>query len=111
MLNNIFNKRLEEDLNIKTTESKLNNNDNLKVMELADHNIDDDFNIEKIRAKIKARVNNKSRQANKQYDEEKTLLSTIIHATPNKSVIDNFKDEARRSILENTNYQRITRRE
>ena len=107
MLNNIFNKRLEEDLNIKTTESKLNNNDNLKVMELADHNIDDDFNIEKIRAKIKARVNNKSRQANKQYDEEKTLLSTIIHATPNKSVIDNFKDEARRSILENTNYQRI----
>lgn len=107
MLNTIFNKRLEEDLNIKTTESKLNNNDNLKVMELADHSIDDDFNIEKIKAKIKAKVNNKTRQANKHYDEEKTLLTTIIHAIPNKSVIDNFKDEARRGILENTNYQRI----
>ena len=103
MLNSIFNKRLEEDMNIKTTESKLNNNTNLKVIELEDHNIDGDFNIEKIRAKIK----NKSLQANKRYNEEKSLLSTLIHAQPIKSVIDNFKDEARRSILEDTNYQRI----
>jgi hypothetical protein len=107
MLNNIYHKRLEEDLNIKATNSTLNNNDNLKVMEMADHNKDDDFNIQELRAKIKAKVNNKTRQANKHYDEEKTLISTIIYAKPNKSVIDSFKDEARRTILENTNFQRI----
>jgi hypothetical protein len=107
MLNNIYNKRLEEDLNIKATNNTLNNNNNLKVIEMTDNNKDDDFNIQELRAKIKAKVNNKTRQANKQYDEEKTLLSTIIHAKPNKSVIDSFKDEARRTILENTNFQRI----
>ncbi len=106
MLNKLYHKRLEDEMHLTTSISKLNDNDNLKVYELSydDTDLYDNMNIEKIKEKIKLRVNNKTKQANKEYSEEKTLLKTLLHAIPNKSTIEMLKDENRKTILYDHNY-------
>lgn len=109
MLNKLYHKRLEEELHLTTSISNLNNNDNLKVYEMSytDTDIHDNMNIEKIKKQIKLRLNSKTKQANKEYSEEKTLLKTLLHAIPNKSTIDMLKDENRQTILYAYNYHLV----
>jgi len=104
MLDELYKKRLE-DSDLKVNNTYLNDDKNTKLIEIKDR-ANTNIDITKIRNNIKKQINNKKKQSNTNYNEEKTLIDTILHID-NSNLIDNYKQTTRERILTNLDYYKI----
>ena len=104
MLDELYKKHLA-DMDLEVNKTYLNDDKNTKLIEITD-NTNSNIDITKIRNNIKKQINNKKKQSNTNYDEEKTLIDTILHID-NSNIVESYKQDTRERILTNFDYYKI----
>jgi hypothetical protein len=108
MLDAIYYKQLE-DKNLQIKETYLNGDKNDKVVEITNNSTTftkNGININKVKERIKKEANHKKKKTNVSYDEDKTLIETILHIEDHDP-IEAFKKDTKEIILYDFDYYKI----